>query len=113
MFSLIVELAPRPEYVDRLEKLLRAMTQEASREEGVQLYSVHRPASPSDTFILCEIYCDREAWAQHLKRPRIQSALKEFENLLKRSSRITPCEVVCAHRAEAPQDSRLLSHAPQ
>lgn len=95
MFSLIVELAPRPEYVDRLEKLLCTMTQVASSEEGVLLYSVHRPSAPTDAFVLCEIYRDRSAWADHLKIPKIQSALKEFESLLKRGPKVTQCDVVC------------------
>lgn len=94
MFSLIVELSPRSEYIDRLEKLLQTMTQAASSENGILHYSVHRPNRPADTFVLCEIYRDRMAWADHLKIPRIRSALKEFESLLEKEPKVIQCNVV-------------------
>lgn len=69
----IVTITAKDGRSDELLQLLEQMATEAAKDDGCEIYAVHRARSPSDTFFLYELYRDRDAFKQHQQNSKLRS----------------------------------------
>ena len=72
--SAVVVLVAKPGGEDRLLDHLMLMARTARRDDGCDVYSVHRSRAEPSTFFLYERYRDKEAFARHRANAELQGA---------------------------------------
>lgn len=71
-----------------LERVLRELVQPTRDEEGNISYVLHRRAGDPDFLLFDEIWTNKAALDEHMKKPYIASLHKKIENLIEEPPRI-------------------------
>lgn len=84
MLLLLAEIQAKTDSISKVENILRSLVDITRDEPGNLVYAVHKPEDDASRFVLYEIYKDRDACNEHLRRESVGGALKSLEPLLAR-----------------------------
>lgn len=96
MLLLLAELNAHPHAAQEVAAILQGLADYARLEPGTLCYNVHRQLDAPQTFVLYELYRDRDACDAHLAAPPVQQVLQRFETLLSKPPRVLMCDTLAA-----------------
>lgn len=94
MYLLLAFLEVKPDFYEKVEGILRSLTDLSSKETGNIVYAVHRPLEQQNCFVVYELYKDRSACDSHLQSEYVQNALNQFDTMLSAPPKITFCDTL-------------------
>lgn len=82
MYSIIAELAIKPENIDEAKELAKEMIENVKQEKGTLFYSLNIDSDDPNTFIFMERYSDKEALKVHGETPHFKTFMEKITPFL-------------------------------
>lgn len=74
-------MSAKPGREEELQRVLTAMAEAARRDEGTEIYAVHRGRRDPSEFFIYELYRDREALRRHQANETLQALGQQLNEM--------------------------------